>query len=153
MIREALCWSYLKHTNGSPHHSLLPCSPFMELIPPVPRDRATSAKEQGSKCLPPAFVFSQYLGPVSARSRNKKNRKSEKKGRETKGWEKSMTTLGQNQCYLAQTWAWVAGGNPDMSQSSTVFSLSLVCAFSPPLPLPHWQGQSQFVEKPGSRMV
>lgn len=38
MIQKALCWSHLKHTNVSPHHSLLPCSPFMELIPPVPRD-------------------------------------------------------------------------------------------------------------------
>lgn len=130
MIQEALCWSYLKHTNGYPHHSLLPCSPFMELIPPAPRDRATSAWEQGSKCLPLTFVFSQDLGPVSARSENKKKQeKQEKRGKKQKDEKKKHDHPRSKPMLLGTNMTWVACEGADMSQSGNVFSpfLLLMC--------------------------
>lgn len=107
MIQEALCQSYLKHTNGCPHRFLLPCSSSMELIPSVPRDRATSAWEQRPKCLPLNFqsIFRAHFNRERGKKIQQHWTKHERKKRKGEKIEwKSTNTLEPKHWLLAQAW-------------------------------------------------
>lgn len=117
------------------HHLLLPCYPSMELIPSVPRDRATSAWEQRSKCLPLSFLsifracFNEEKG-VGARNSNAKQNMKREKGNSEMG-KKRMAALELNQRYLAQTWLFSRRGpGHEPPQLCFLSFLFLLCLFS-----------------------
>lgn len=143
MIQEALCWSYLKHTNGCPHHFLLACSRSMELITPVPRDRATSASEQRPKCFPLNFqsIFRAHFnkeggGGGRGESNNTEKKHAREKGKGEKRKKKmhdhtrtKAVVLGTSMVVQqARAWTWAATALFSLFPLPLVLSLLLSLA-------------------------